>query len=124
MTEAGLTLACAWCDKYRGRSLLDVGAGCAAASGLAGLLGKGVISTLKADAGTCASRRVFTTSGGNAELVRRAWRALVGMTNAFSAWAGSALARFQLKATIKPVKLVKTVGNRWRTVQVNVIREV
>jgi hypothetical protein len=41
MTEAGLTLAWAWCDKCRGKALL-VGA----------LFGRGAMSTLKAEAGT------------------------------------------------------------------------
>jgi hypothetical protein len=56
MTEAGLTLAWAWCDKWRGKALL-VGAP----------FGRGAMSTLKAEVGTWAWFRVCRTERGNVD---------------------------------------------------------
>jgi hypothetical protein len=56
MTDAGLTLLWAWCDKR----------GAAAGDALASA-GKGVIKTLKADGGTCAWRKIFKIPGGRSD---------------------------------------------------------
>jgi hypothetical protein len=56
MTEAGLTLAWAWCDKCRGKALLD-----------AVPPGSGTMSTLRAEGGIWACCRVCRTGRGSAD---------------------------------------------------------
>ena len=85
MTEAGLTLVRAWCDKCRVQALLD-----AAPSG------RGAMSTLRADGGTWAFCKVCSTWRGS-----RVWVCAAGAmrTVSWAVWAWAGHASVVLKAS-------------------------